>query len=94
MSSGGNCGDILKLYGVGLIASAALSGTCVIAALFLVYSSSMTIIYPTSRFKFGFMDFKNSKRKESMIEISPENTFGLSLANDKEEINDRKVEEA
>ena len=84
----------MKLYGVGLIASAALSGTCVIAALFLVYSSSMTIIYPTSRFKFGFMDFKNSKRKESMIEISPENTFGLSLANDKEEINDRKVEEA
>ena len=53
----------------------------------------MTIIYPTSRFKFGFMDFKNSKRKESMIEISPENTFGLSLAND-EEKNDRKDEEA
>ena len=80
VSNGGNCGDMLNSYGVGLVASTMLCVVCVVSAIFLVYSSSMAIIYPTDRLKFGFKNFNSQKRKDSTIEISPENDFGLSPA--------------
>ena len=94
VSRGGNCGDILSSYGVELIASTALCATCVLTAIFLVYSSSMSIIYPTDRFKFGFKNINRYKRKDSTIEISPDNDFGLSLTKYDEEENDNKHKEA
>ena len=90
VSKGGNCGDILNSYGVGLVASTAICATCVVSAIFLVYSSSMAIMYPTNQLKFGFKNFNSHKRKDSTIEISPENEFGLSPAKYDEEKNDNK----
>ena len=75
---------------VGYIIDILLEYTRNIAETTHVAQSAVEAINPTDRFKFGFKNFNRYKRKDSTIEISPENDFGLSPAKYDEEKNGNK----
>ena len=76
--------------GVGYIIAILLEYTRNIAETTHVAQIAVEATNPTNQLKFGFKNFNSHKRKDSTIEISPENDFGLSPAKYDEEKNDNK----